>query len=545
MSNNAIGVVGIDGSTPILDTGRWSIFDMSAIYLGSEGLNKIIPKLRDYVVIPETGEYFIVTDINNVTYIPELTPVVLRTNISVDEILSSTNDNYRTYYDRSVSPYTLTVDGLLRVNNATATTAMLYSGTFLGQVFDQTKIISRRFDNNGNFIGHDIPLQLVAFNTHDNYGIKYVPTCNTTSELIDGDVCTVVFFNSDGKLVSRVTTIIEESTYVAQAYAEQKYITQIFMKSVFISDTNSSDINFPNNLPIESFSPIGVVQYNDGSQVEYPVDGDKFTLHGLDTFISTIIGHSIPLVLDYRKDPNESSVGPTRRPYELIVSNPNRSYNVKLFVYPVWVDSVNGYSYKAFLMNLDRNILYDVTGKINLASNSAAFNPVAYGITQRLTFAIDLATVSGIYNNYLHVQTVDIILRGHANDTNITNIWEVSSQVPTTIPYYGTNLIAHRDNITYTKVQIDNAIPTTAEFISRLYRSTAPLYNPMTETEAPDPTHIEVRYLNESITVPISEYANVFTFTQQVAFCGNIDIVFLKDTISGRLKLSVASLTVR
>jgi len=34
---------------------------------------------------------------------------------------------------------------------------------------------------------------------------------------------------------------------------------------------NDSIINYPVNLPMESFNPIGVVQYNDGSFVEYPL----------------------------------------------------------------------------------------------------------------------------------------------------------------------------------------------------------------------------------------------------------------------------------
>ena len=67
----------------------------------------------------------------------------------------------------------------------------------------------------------------------------------------------------------------------------------------------------------------------------------------------------------------------------------------------------------------------------------------------------------------------------------------------------------------------------------------------MTELEAPEPTHIEVKYLNEGIIVPISQYNDIFTFNTGVALYSNVEIVFLKETVSGYLKLSVASLTVR
>lgn len=549
MSNDAIGIVGVDGGTPVYQPNqRWTMWSIHDIYRGELGNNKFIPKVNDFVVEPETGVMYRVTDLNNITFVPELTPVTLKQTVTVDEIVSSTRDNYRVYFDKSINPYTLKVDGLLRVYSTTASYARVYQGPFI----EPNKIISRRHDNNGNFVGHDIPLQLVAYNSHDNYAIKSIPTCNTSAELVDGEVCTVVVFDANGKVVSKVSCIAEETTYVAQAYAEQKYITQIFLKSVFIDTMNSNEIHYPVNLPVPSFNPIGVVQYNDGSQIEYPVDGNKFRLYGMDQFVSTIVGHKVPLVLSYRMDENESALASTdtdnhyiTRPYDLIVSNPNRSYNVKLFVYPVWRDAINGYGYKAFLMNLDRSILYDVTNLISLATNSASFSPLAYGITQRLTFTIDLAKVSGIYNHFLHVQTVDIILRGPANDPSVTNIWEVGSQVPTTTPYFGTNLRAQRDNVTGAKVRIDNNLPTVQRFVQEFYRTLSPLFNPLTELEAPEPTHIEVCYLNEVIRVGISDYRQEFVFSTPIPLYSNVDIIFYKETISGFLKLGIASLTVR
>jgi len=546
---NAIGIVGLDGYTPVYQPdGRWAIWSIHEIYMGDIGENRVIPKVSDYVVEPETGSTYIVSTLNNITYIPTLSPINLQNTVSTDYLISSTGDNYRIYYDKSVVPYTLAVDGLLRVYSSTASYARIYQGSFI----DPTKIISRRYDNNGNFIGDNIPLVLVAYNSHDNYAIKSIPTCNTLQELQDGEGCIVVVFDNAGKVLAKVSCILEETTFVAQAYAEQKYITQIFMKSPFISVSQQNEINYPVNLPIISFNPIGVVQYNDASQVEFPVDGDKFRLYGLDQFVSTIIGHRVPLVLSYRMDPTEAALASVdsdnyyvTRPYSLIVTNANTSYNVKLFVYPVWVDSLNGYRLKAYLMNLDRNVLFDVTNIIGISTNSSSFNPLGYGITQRITFSIELSSVSGIYNSYLHVQTVDIVLRGPCNDTSLSNIWEVGNQVPSTVPYYGTNLRATLDNTNNKKITIDNGITTVDQFISRLYSSTSPLFNPVTETSPIEPTDIEVRWGNDKITVPIEEYNKVFEFTTAVTQYANIEVVFLKLTSSGYLQLSVACLTVR
>jgi hypothetical protein len=544
-----IGIVGTDGYTPIYQPDdRWNMWSLHEIYTGAAGQNKYIPKVNDYVLEPETGTTYIVTDLNNVTFIPELTEIAFNSSVSSDSLISSTGDNYRIYFDKSIVPYTLSVDGLLRVYSNTAMTAKIYQGTFI----DPTKIVSRTYDNNGNFLGHDVSLELVAYNTHDNYAIKSVPTCNTDTDLQDGETCIVVIYDADGKVISKVSCIVEETTYVAQAFAEQKYITQIYIKSAFIDNSQPDVIHYPVNLPIASFNPIGVVQYNDGSTVEYPIDGDKFRIYGLDSFLSTIIGHRVPIVINYRLDSNEAALASVdsdnyyvTRPYTLIVDSPNTSYNVKLFVYPVWVDDTNGYTYKAFLMNLDRNVLFDVTSDISLSSNSPSFNPLAYGLTQRLTFNVDLANVSGIYHSFIHSQTVDIILRGAASDTSVTNIWEVASQVPSNVPLYGTDLRAIRDQINTNKVRIDNNINTVAEFIDKLYITTSPLFNPILEQEPLTPSHIEVKYGTENVIVPIDQYTNDFTFSVSVQMLSNIDIVFLKEVNSGFLKLSIASLTVR
>ena len=546
---DTVGIIGTDGYAPILSPEKWTMWSMHEIYLGHEGLNKFIPRVSHYIIEPDTGNTYKVEYLNEVTYIPSLVPIVIKQTIDINEIISSTNDNFRVYYDKSISPYSLAVDGLVRIYSNTATHARIYRGNNI----DANEVISKRYDNNGNLIGMDVPLTMVAFNSHDNYAIKSIPTCNTTAELLDGEPCSVVVFDSNGKVVSRVNCIVEETTYIAPAFAEQKFITEIFLKTPFIEVGEPEIINYPVNLPMDSFHPIGVVQYNDGSQVEYPVDGDKFRLYGIESFVSTIIGHNIPLVLSYRMDSNEAALTNVHtlagryvtRDFKLKVSNPNTSYNVKLYIYPVWVDRVNGYRLKAYLMNLDRNVLFDVTQLITLSTNSAPFNPLLYNIIQRVSFNIDLNNVSSIYNSFIYTQTIDIVLRGHADESTINNIWEVKTQIPTATGFYGTNIIAVRNNTSHNKITISNNLNTVEDFLASTYRKIDPLSNPITETQAPDPTHIEVRYNNESKIIPIGSFKDVITFTSNVTRFDTIDIVFLRNVLSNYLKLGVLSMIVR
>lgn len=547
---NTIGIVGTDGFTPIYQPdGAWRIIGLHELFQGEEGKGKYVGKVNDWVAEGPTGQIFRITDLDPVTLIPTLGPVNINKGASVEEITTASVSNFRLYYDRSISPYTLKADGMMRIYGSSASFARIYRGSLI----DETKIISQRFNNSGEFIGVDIPLELVAFNSHDNYAIKSVPTTNTKVELDDGETAIVAVFDASGKLLSRVFCIVDESTFVDQAFAEQKFITNIYMKSAFINDTNSDQISYPVNLPAQSFNPIGVVQYNDGSKVEYPVDGDKFTLFGMEQFVSTVIGHRVPLVLQYRMSSNESGLASVtvsnehfiQRGFDLVVTSPNTSYNAKLYVYPVWVDRLTGYHYKVFLMNLDRNIQFDVTHLVSLASNSPSFNPMGFGLTQRLIFAVDLSHVSSIFASFLHVQSVDIVLRASPLDESAQTLWEVASQVPTPTPYYGTNIRAKVDAATRKRVSIDNNLATTADFLNAVYKTTNPLFNPMTETAAPQPTHLELHHGNERVIVEVNSFKDAVQFTHQIPEFTNVDITFLRLTSSGYLKLGVASMVVR
>lgn len=549
MSGTAIGIVGTDGHTPIQnELSGFKMFSIHEIYLGFEGQNKYIPNVNDWVVEPETGKMWRVATLSPITFIPELAPIQVQRDVTVDEIVADSPTNYKLYYDTSIFPHTLTVDGFLHINSEAATTARIYRGEFV----DPARIISRRYNNSGVYVGHDIPLTLTAFNTLTNLAIKSVPTCNTDQTLLNGDTCTLVIYDSAGKVRGRAPLVVDNTTFISQSYAEQKYIVNIYMKSAFISDSSASDVDYPVNLPLASFSPIGVVQYNDGTEVEYPIDGDKFTLDGLNSAMSTIVGHSAPLVLRYRLSSNESGVASVAvdghfisRPYRLRVSAPNTSYNVKLFAYPVWIDTNSGYTLRVYLTNLDRSMIYDVTHIAGLATNSPSFNPTAYGLTQRLTYALNLSTVSGVYNNFIHVQAIDVILRAPAYDGAISNIWEVASQVPSPTAYYGTNIRATVDAPTQRKLSIGNNLPTVTEFINKVYKTTHPLFNPVVETSAPTPTHIEVRHGGESVIIDIQNYQTPVQLQNPVPPLATVDLVFLRQTTSGYLKLSVAAMTVR
>lgn len=577
-SDVVITIKGTDGYVPMYQPdARWTTWSIDDIWVGVAGKKKHIPKINDWVVVPTTGDLYRVISRDASTMVSKLKRMSINSTVDVDEIVAITDQSFRVYYDRSQTPYTLAVEDLLKTHSYQAVTYRIYRGVLLeldGGVSPDNTILSRVYNNSGDFVGHDAPLYWKPRDSHDSDYIRTYLPCNTNVELKNGETVTVVTFDSNGKIVTKYTALIEETTYIPTAYANTKYITNIYMKTAFMDELKGNVINFPANMTLNSLNPIGVIVYNDGTEEEHIVDGKKFDLYGLgelqdvnksnpkhivNSFAATTIGHKVPLQLVYKMNQGESTIMPTfnnpnliRKRYSLVVTEPNRSYGVKLFAYPRWIDANNGYTLEFYLLNLDRDILYHVTPLVKLTTNSRAFNPKSYGATQILTYQIELSEVSAIFKKFIHSQTMEVILRGRANDDTLDNIWEVSTEYPSETPFFGSSLRA-KLKATNKIVNIGNNIKTVDEWLEKTYYTTDPLVNRSSSKEhgiipeltAPKPTHIGLTYMGETIMVRVSDYAKDITFKNVVTLYSNVNVVFYKETAGNYLYLSVCDLTVR
>ena len=551
--SNPIGVVGSDGFTPLYDqNARWTIWRLSEIFTGGIGQNKYIPKLNDYVVEPETGALYRVAELSDVTFIPVLVPISFSEESGISQLLMKTNSEaYRVYYDDSVDPPTLQVDGTFKLFNTDAMTARLFEG---GNVSNDT-LISRRYDNSKNYLGPDIPLREVRYDSHDITGVKFIPACNTTrKDLVNGSTVTLVTYAANGAVVSRHTLVLEATNFISQAFSSQRYIANISIKSAFINPSNDNEIHYPINLPFTSFSPIGVVHYSDGTSAEYPIDGNKFSLYGIDPFMPSILGQSVNVLLKYHLGADELALSTNRsfvsRSYRLIVSNAGTSYNVKLYAYPVWGGDALGWKLRYFLINLNRDTVFDVTPYAHLSPTSAPFSPKLYGITQRLGLSIDLSNIPG-YGSYLYNQLVEVTLRAPAN-TLTANLWEVSQHVPTNGLVYGTNLLATQHAIRTREVKVNNGM-TLSTFLTKVYANALPIIDTITEDVPFEPTHLRVfsGAMTNAVTKPIADFDKTFQLPTPPAQYDPVFIIFLKEIpsttegLTDLLTLGISAMTLR
>ncbi len=555
MSNEVVhGVVGLDGNVPIYQPdARWCIWGFHEIYNGQIGLNKYIPKVNDYVIDPETFTTFSVDALDPVTLIAtlrEVRPANMSYVFNETDVLfgvgpGTQSDTYRVYLDKSVTPYVLAVDARLSIGGSSASYAKLFKSSVLDS---SGEVISKIFDNSGNFISNNVPLELVILDSHINYSKKIISVCNTTEDMQDNEIVTAVIYSDTGHVISKRQLLVENTSFIRSVNVAQKYISHISLNSPFMSPTIENRIDFPLNIPLNSLNLTGTVHYSDGSTMKLPVDGVKFRIHGLDQYVSTIIGQKINLVLSYSLGVNETAYAGVssdgnyiNEAYTLVTTNPNNSYTVKLFGYPVWVDSANGYNMSWYLYNLERNIYFDVTPYVSFSSTTGAYNPKAYGILQRKSVSINLKDITSSFKSFIHTQLIDIVLNGVPD--SVSYPWNVSHESVSLRPAYGVDLFAKK--ISGSVIKISNDISTYTEWLEKVYYNTYPIINSVIETFPMVPTHFVVKYDNYTVEKAISEWDSNIELSTTVTDYKTITIRFIKKTSTGDLQLSIAAMIVK
>lgn len=548
-------VVGTDNERPSYDEyGKWRIWNRDEVYFsGGPGFQKHVPKVKDYVRDVENYITWIVDYLDPVTLHPTLRrirPEGIEQSFSETDVLFGTGrhpmETYRVYIDKSVYPYEMAVDNAAQVfGTFSRYVKVLHFGA------DQTeKVISRIYDNNGNFVSENVPLEVAAVTNVDvNHSVRVPVPFKTVEDLKSGDFVFVNTYGESGVLLGRRQLVVEETTFLRALNASTKYITGITLDSPFLSLTDDRVIEFPLNLTLNSMLFYGVVNYSDGSTLRLPVDGNKFQMFGREQFVSTIPGQKIELVLKYNLSPGESgltNVSSDGRSiteyYDLIVQNPNNSYAVKLFGYPVWNSVATGYRLEWFLYNLDRNVVHVVTDKVRFENSHGPFNPMLYGVIQQKYVSINLRDISVAYKNFIHAQRVNITLMGPPMDNNPA--WFMQNEVGGSAVQYGE--FANATMLSATSFTFNGSFTDPEEWLEEIYYKSYPLINRAgQETRPPKPTHIRVMVGTDSLIVPLSAWNSPVTVTGPIAANRSVKLQFIKRTATQDLELGVAYLTLR
>ncbi len=550
------GVIGTDGQYPIVDNEPlFRIWSIHQLWKGQAGEDRYVPKVKDWAVDPDTGEFWVVDHIDPVSLIPTLRSFVpgkiTGSFTEIDAFVGSgpgtASETYRVYRNDAVYPHTLAVDAALHIRGSMASYAKLFLGSDI--TAETGKVLSKLYDASGHFVGTSIPLELAELDSHTNYSTKIVPRCHSTEENLKNDeLVTLVVYADDGHVVYKRQLLIENTDTIAAIHASTKYITEISLESVWLSNTIPDLLQYPLNIPMNSLNMVGVVLYSDGSTVRYPVGSGKFEMIGMQGRLSSVEDQPADLVLRYTLGQNElaySSTGENNRfitkPYKIVTINPNHSVSVKLFAYPEWVSDALGYRIRWFLLNMERNVFFEVTDQVKFSTNTGAFNPKQFGYLQRKSVSVNLADVSPSFIPFIHTQVVDIVLNQKPSNDLIAPwlVSHIASENPVT---YGVDLYG---SVVGNQVNFKSGFATRETWLENFYLKTQPLVQRNTELAAPEPTHFVVHFGITQTEYPLSQWDKPVTIGSNVVPGRNAYLRFIKRTPTGDQQLSCAGVTLK
>jgi hypothetical protein len=513
-----------------------------------------VPNVGDKLFDEDQGD-FLITEVDYTTGESKMRPWFAPTQ-PTEEGVSLTltghgpgtiDESYRAFLDQTVTPHTLSPDVRLHTYATDVTHYKMFLGTDTSEEFG--KVISTFFDPSGNFLGESVPFEEMQIPGALHKTVR-IPSVGFTSEqLSNGEIVTLVPYRN-GTPASKNQLVIVNSSANRQADTSKRYIKAIALESPFLSSADPQTIEFPINVTVESLPMTAVVYYSDGSKNRMSVQNSKFQLLGLNDYIATEVGQKFPLVLKYTLAEDEVSYNLTPAldrslvmDYTATTTTADGAYEVKLFVYPFWVSAAKGYRLEFWMYNLDRQTFYNVTPYVELGVNSNAFDPLAFGVIQKMTYALDLNKVDGRFAPHRHVQNVQLaLLNGGADTAN----WEVFF-TPNQAQGYGRDLIADLEyvNTNSWRLRLANGITEQALWLKTLFERTEPLYNPDLEAIAPDPTHFRLVFAHNTYEFAVSQWNQALVVNNDLANGELLLIQWLRRTYETDLQLATTALVVR
>lgn len=501
-------------------------WEINQIYNGQNGHpGRIVPNERDLIIDWGVG-FYQVTEVDIDTGLSSLEPWYPSLPITNNEGLllgtgpGPSSESYRLFVNNSVLPRTAQVDPRCKFHGSMVHAVKI----FLGTNITSNGIVVSAYYVNGSFQGENIPTEVVQNAAGSNLAIQSVRRGYVNRPLNDGERVTVVAYDADGVEVSQAHLDVINSDFTRPLEASDRYVMSIELVSSYLSDTNNKQLEFPSNITNHSAHVMMRVTYNNGV-VDYPVDGVKAAVWGLNNHIPTVAGRRVPLIAAYFMDPDEYASGNVpvsnltiTEPYHIATLPADNAYSLKLFVAPRWIDPVQGYELEFFLYSMTRHRWWYVPRQwVTLDPNSPAYNPIDYGNVQNLIFRLNVNQVdSDYFNDHVFIQDVQVTLR-YRGDLATLPKWTIA-YTPGQTPAYGTDLVANIHPIGggVSEVEIDCGATSLLTWLNLTYYGTQPLYHIGVEDAPPVPTHVILKFDGFEHEIAVSQWNATLTLNSDL-----------------------------
>lgn len=464
-----------------------------------------------------------------------------------------TSESYRLYLDTTVFPYGLDVNSRLHAYGSKAKEIRIFMGV---NTSSTGEVISAMYNQSGDIVSDAIPLEVVQTEFFNNIATKAPVKGYTTKNMVDGELVTIVVYNYDGAVTDQFKVLVQNTNAVRRPSEAMKRVKSIELISDRLSSTEPNTLVVPINLTVASLQLRAKVTYVDGGSfvmdvVDETANG-KFKLLGLIYWSPTIIGEEQELTLTYSLSKNEEFSylqgqtfnGAVTQSYKIRGDVVEPAYSLKLYAFPSWVNSQQGYQLEYWLCDLTRQITRLVPkAAVSLATDSAPFDGLDFTSTQHIKFGVDLSVVDVSYGDHVHVQQSQIALLRDGGQR--ASNWKVKFAANQTV-WYGDTLSAlvKASGGGLSTVNVGNSLADQTAWLEKLFYATSPLYDTQTEQRAPLPTHFYLRTKTRSTLVPISQWKNDITFINDLAEGQTIYLEWIRRLAGGDLHLGISGLPI-
>lgn len=494
--------------TPILDTERrYTQWLMREIYKGPNGDGKYVPNVDDQILDWDNGIYRVISvdhGKTNLSYWKKVNLATLGGGVDDSDLAviagPGTNSNsFRVYVNTEVVPHELAIDSRVLWNGSENAYVKIFKGTDTSASTGQ--VISAIMTSTGKVTSENLPLTAVIVPNGTNVSMKTASTGVCTETVKDGDVVTIVTYTQSGAITSVDKFIVCTTNLIRTIDQSGKYITNIELVSPYISKTDAQLVECPINMITQSMTFSAKVSYSDGTSAVSNIDGGTWNLQGLDMYIASQIGQTVPLILTYTMGASENAFDATAALYDRVIVREYRIrtvemdtfYAVKLFCVPQWNNSTKAYVLQWYLYNLDRKDIIDVTSYVEYTTLSPKFVGDKYSVTQNLQVAFNMQNLGSNYSYFRHVQLVSVSLTNPGQKTGVMNYFTLSYA---TDLLYGSTVRAlysnDEKNSGKLKLNLSCGYEDSLTWLTHIYRQLDPLYFNANEAQAPLPTHARV-----------------------------------------------------
>lgn len=554
MSNNVGSYTGIVGiPNPTRRYTQWHIREVFG--LGGAATNTHIPNVDDTIIDLMNNRLYRVLSLSSEN-IPTI-ELINFTGISgvgrTDTILGTgpglCSEGYRIYVNNKITPHPCFIDNRVLIPGSENSYIKIFKGY---DASDSSHVVSGVFNSAKRMVSENIPLEHVVIPHYPSNTYKVAVPAHLTETLEDGEVVTVVVYTSSGSVSLRFTLLVVNTEFVRNIDASKKHVTDITLITPYISDSDDLVVEIPLGMTTTSASFIGKVSYSDGTSTTYPVDDDKFSLHGFDTYVASRVGDTLPAVLRYSlsRTENANIINTVdgkhfmNKQYTIKTVESDSRYSVKLFVLPAW-DSIGlKWDLSYWLYSLSRDMVIDVTRYVESSVSSVPFDGRLFGTAQRLIVAFNIDKLGPSYAYYRHVETLTVTLHHPMTSSQVSSYYEIKYDGDSVV---GSHSIAKASGTSnnYT-LDLSNGFSDPEALIYRWYTASSPLLYPFNEDRAPAPSHVRIIIGSWSREIPVSELTRPITAVTTAIVDGtSVQIEFVRISHVTRLELGKVALVAR